>query len=347
MKYMERTKHVPVLLQEAVDGLRVKSGDVVVDATLGGGGHTREILKCVLPARNATRSVAGGSGGKVIALDADKSALEKFLEAARSDEFLTKALADKSLILAHKNYSFLGGVLEDEGIEKADAILADLGFSSDQIEDSERGFSFQQSGILDMRLNQETELTAQTIVNTFSLEEIEHILREYGDESESRRIARAIVTAREKKPIVTTVELRELIEKVYSKRQTLRQSSGRPGYKPIRIHPATKTFQALRIVVNQEFEHLEQFLEEAVKHLRLGGRLAIITFHSGEDRIVQQFFKKQAQGCICPPGFPVCRCGQKPILKILTKKPITPSNQEVKDNPRSRSARLRIVEKLS
>ena len=332
MKSMKETLHVPVLLQEAVDGLSVQPGAVVVDATIGGGGHTREILKRVLPK------------GLVIAFDADKSALEKFREAARSDEFLTKALAEKSLILVHKNYSFLGGVLEDEGIKAVDAILADLGFSSDQIENGERGFSFQKSGPLDMRLDQETELTAdrstqltaETIVNTFSLEEIEKILREYGDESESRRIARAIIVARGDKPFATTGELASLIEDAYPKGKRYR----------MKIHPATKTFQALRIAVNREFEHLEQFLPEAVKHLRLGGRLAVITFHSGEDRIVSQFFKSQARGCVCPPGFPVCRCGQKPILKILTKKPIIPSDQEVQDNPRSRSAKLRIAQRI-
>lgn len=321
---MKETLHVPVLLQEAVDGLRVKSGDIVVDATLGGGGHTREILKRVLP------------GGKVIALDTDASAIEHFQEAAQQDKFLARSLAEGSLVLVHENYSFLGGVLEHEGVAKANAIVADLGFSSDQIEDGRRGFSFQKSGPLDMRLNQETELTAMTIVNTFSQEEIEKILRDYGDESEGRRIGRAIVMARERKPIATTDELSALIEDAYPKGKRYR----------LKIHPATKTFQALRIAVNQEYGHLERFLTEAVKRLCPGGRLAIMTFHSGEDRIVSQFFKSQALGCICPPGFPICRCGRMPVLKILTKKPIVSSDQEVKDNPRSRSAKLRIAEKL-
>lgn len=324
MKSMREALHVPVLLQEAVDGLLIQPGDVVVDATLGGGGHTREILKRVLP------------NGKVIALDADKSAIDHFREAAQSDKFLVGAIAEKSLILVHKNYSLLGEVLEDVGIEMVDAILADLGFSSDQIETGERGFSFLKGGALDMRLDQETELTAEKIVNTFSFEEIERILREYGDESESRRITKAIVTAREKKPLTTTDELSKIIEDAYPKGKRYR----------LKIHPATKTFQAIRIAVNQEFEHLKKFLGQATERLRASRRLAVITFHSGEDRIVQQFFKQQAHGCICPPGFPICRCGQKPILKILTKKPITPSIQEGKDNPRSRSAKLRIVEKL-
>src|SRR3989338_1433351 len=194
MKSMKETLHVPVLLQAAVAGLSIQPGSVVVDATLGGGGHTREILRRVSP------------GGSIIAFDADADALDHFRKAARSDKFLTEALAERSLILVHKNYSLLGGVLEDDGVETVDAILADLGFSSDQIEDGERGFSFQKSAPLDMRLDRGTELTAETIVNTFSPEEIEKILREYGDESESRRIGRAIVMAREKKPLTTTVE---------------------------------------------------------------------------------------------------------------------------------------------
>lgn len=324
MKHMEGTKHRSVLLEEAVDGLKVEPGDVVVDATLGGGGHTREMLQRVLPE------------GQVIAFDADQSALEHFREAAEADEFLAKALASKSLILVHGNYSSLRGVLEAEEVKAADAILADLGFSSDQIEDGARGLSFQKSGRLDMRLNQETELTAEKIVNVFPLAEIEKILREYGEESEARRIAKAIVTARVEKPIATTDELAKIIEDAYPKGKRYR----------MKIHPATQTFQALRITVNQEFEHLEKFLIEAVKWLRIGGRLAVITFHSGEDRIVSQFFKQQAKGCICPPGFPVCRCGQTPFLKILTKKPIVPKEKEVADNPRSRSAKLRIAEKF-
>ncbi|MFZ2187925.1 MAG: 16S rRNA (cytosine(1402)-N(4))-methyltransferase RsmH [Candidatus Moraniibacteriota bacterium] len=321
---MEGTKHRTVLLQEAVEGLRIQPGDVVVDATLGGGGHTREILKRVLP------------HGKVIALDADLSALQSFRERAETDDFFRQALRQETLILVHNNYSFLGGVLEDEGIETADAVLADLGFSSDQIEESSRGFSFLSSGPLDMRLNQETELTAGEIVNTFSPEEIGRILRDYGDESESRRIALAIVSAREKKVLTTTDELRDIIEKTYPKGKR---------YK-MKIHPATKTFQALRIAVNEELQHLEKFLEQAEERLKTGGRIAVITFHSGEDRVVKRFFQDQAQGCVCPPGFPICRCGNKPKIRILTKKPIIPTAEEVISNPRARSAKLRIAEKL-
>jgi|SRR3989344_5585632 len=324
MKYMEGTRHIPVLLQEAVDLLRVSPGATVVDATLGGGGHTRELLRRVLP------------GGRVIAFDADRDAIERFRERAQSDTMLKQALADGSLMLEHKNYASVGEALEQLGIGSVDAMLADLGFSSDQIEAGERGFSFLQSGPLDMRLDQETELTAEKIVNTFSPEDIERILREYGDERESRRIARAIGAAREEQPITTTDALRTIIEHAYPKSKRYR----------MKIHPATKTFQALRIAVNQEFERLDAFLAAAIERLKQGGRLAVITFHSGEDGLVKRRFKEQARGCVCPPEFPLCRCGRTPRIRILTKKPLLPSEQEIRDNPRSRSAKLRGIEKL-
>lgn len=321
---MKETRHIPVLLEETIEGLYLTKGDIVVDATFGGGGHTREILKRVLPE------------GMVIALDTDLSALESFRTRASEDDTLKRALRKKKLVLVHSNYSSLGDVLDAEEIGTVDALLADLGFSSDQIEGSERGFSFLLSGPLDMRLNQETELTAERIVNTFSLEEIERIVRDFGEENESRRIAKAIITAREKKPLTTTDELRDVIERAYPKGKRY----------AMKIHPATKTFQALRIAVNQELKHLELFLIQALDRVKTGGRIAIITFHSGEDRVVKQFFKDQAKGCICPPGFPVCRCGNKPKVKILTKKPIIPGDEEVKRNPRSRSAKLRIAQKI-
>lgn len=321
---MEGTKHVPVLLQEAVEALCLSPGDTVVDATLGGGGHASEILKRVSP------------GGRVIAFDTDADALRRFRERAASDAVIAQALADKSLLLVHGNYSSLGGVLENEGIRACDAILADLGFSSDQIEAGERGFSFLQSGLLDMRLDQKTELTAEKIVNTFSAPELSRILRDYGDESESWRIAQAIESARQTKPIATTDELRDIIEQAYPKGKRYR----------MKIHPATRTFQALRIAVNREFEHLEAFLAVAIERLRTGGRLAVITFHSGEDGLVKRFFKDKARGCICPPAFPVCRCGRKPAIRIITKKPIIPSDREIRENPRARSAKLRVIERL-
>lgn len=321
---MEGTKHLSVLLQEAVEALHLSPGDTVVDATLGGGGHTVEILKRVLP------------GGRVISIDADMDALDRFRERAESDAMLKQALADRSLTLVHGNYSRLGGMLEDEGVGECDAILADLGFSSDQIEAGERGLSFISSGPLDMRLDRSTELTAATLTNTLPAEELSQIIRDYGDESESWRIAQAIEASRQTKPITTTDELREIIEAAYPRGKRHR----------MKIHPATKTFQALRIAVNREFEHLETFLAAAVERLKTGGRLAVIAFHSGEDTLVKRFFKDKARGCICPPEFPVCRCDKKSIIRILTKKPIIPSEAELKENPRARSAKLRIIEKL-
>lgn len=321
---MKETKHTPVLLQETVEALHIHPGDTVVDATLGGGGHTREILKRVLPK------------GQVIALDADPDALKEFVERASPDMKIRQALADKSLVLAQGNYSLLQEMLKRSDSGLCDAIVADLGFSSDQIEASERGFSFLRSGPLDMRFDRTTELTAEKIVNTFSAPELSRIFREYGDESESWRIALAIEATRRAHPITTTGELSAIIEQAYPK--------GKRGR--MKIHPATKTFQALRIAVNQELEHLESFLKQAIECLKIGGRFAIITFHSGEDGLVKRFFKSQEKGCICPPEFPICLCGRKPIIKILTKKPIIPSQDEIKKNPRARSARLRVIEKL-
>jgi 16S rRNA (cytosine1402-N4)-methyltransferase len=324
MKYMTDTRHIPVLLQETVEALNIHPGDTVIDATLGGGGHTGEILKRVLPK------------GKVIALDADSDALKKFVECALVGSAIKQALADKSLILAHSNYSSLEETLKQSDIGLCDAIVADLGFSSDQISASERGFSFLRSGPLDMRFDRTTELTAEKIVNTFSAPELSKIFREYGDESESWRIALAIEDFRQIHPITTTGELSAIIERAYPKSRR----------RVMKIHPATKTFQALRIVVNRELEHLESFLKQAIECLKIGGRFAIITFHSGEDGLVKRFFKSQEKGCICPPEFPVCLCGRKPTIKILTKKPIISSEKEIKENPRARSARLRVIEKL-
>lgn len=318
------TRHIPVLLQEIVKALNIHPGDIAVDVTLGGGGHTREILKYISP------------GGKMIAIDADEDALKKFREHAQPDDVISQAFTNKSLLLAHSNYSLLNGVLERNGIGLCDVIVADLGFSSDQIETGERGFSFFKDGPLDMRFDRTTKLTAEKIVNAFSVSELSGIFREYGDEKEGRRIALAIDNFRKTKPIVTTGELRGIVERAYPKDKRRR----------MKIHPATKVFQALRIAVNQEFEHLERFFETALQCLKTGGRLAIITFHSGEDGLVKKFFKNQERGCVCPPEFPICLCRRKPTIKIITKKPIVAGDEEVNMNPRSRSAKLRVIEKL-
>lgn len=318
------TKHAPVLLEEVKEKLHLQKGMVVVDATLGGGGHARMMLAEVVPT------------GKVVALDADQEALDRFQARAISEELLRQASEEGRLVVVRSNYSDMANVLERLGVESVDAILADLGFSSDQIEDAERGFSFQENGPLDMRLSQETKPTAQEVVNTYSAEALTRILYEYGDESESRRIVAAIVKRRNEAAIETTHDLAQIIVEAYPKRKRALS----------RIHPATKTFQALRIEVNREFKHLSEFLAQSIERLSPGGRLAVITFHSGEDRRVKGFFREQARGCVCPPDFPVCRCGEKPRIKILTKRPITAGEEELARNPRARSAKLRVIEKL-
>ncbi len=321
---MEETKHIPVLLAETIGLLHLTKGAVVVDATLGGGSHTKAILEAVMP------------GGTVIAFDADEEALTRFMKRANADDFLRQALEENRLHLVRKNYSELASVLDELGAKGVEAILADLGFSSDQIAGAVRGFSFQVDGPLDMRLDQTTALTADEIIHTFSSERLEQLFRQYGDEPLARRIAEAIVRERSSRSLHTTIELRKLIEEVYPKRLSLHK----------KIHPATKVFQALRIAVNKEFEHLERFLVQAIERLVPGGRLAVITFHSGEDKRVKQFFRSEAQGCICPPNFPVCRCGNTAHIKIITKRPIVATEEEQTSNPRARSAKLRIIEKL-
>lgn len=311
-----------MLYEEVRRELHLQKGMTVVDATLGGGGHASMMLAEVSPA------------GRVIGLDADASALSRFKTAVASDVVLAQASKEGRLVLVQSNYSDLTTVLERLGVQSVDAILADLGFSSDQIEDGSRGLSFQQDGPLDMRLNQGTSLTAYDIVNTYSERALADILRG-GDEVEYRRIAQAIVSKRETQPIETTHQLAALIAEVYPKRKRA----------TMKTHPATKTFQALRIIVNQEYAHLETFLKQALQSLRSKGRLAVITFHSGEDVRVKKFFREAARGCICPPNFPVCRCGQVSKAKIITKRPLVAGEVEVMNNPRARSAKLRVIEK--
>ena len=318
MIIMVATKHISVLPKETIDGLNLQEGAVVVDATLGGGGHSRMILDRI------------GERGKLIALDVDPEAIRRFREQTKDDNRVQ---------IVHKNFSQLEEALAEAGIERGevDAIVADLGFSSDQIESADRGLSFLLDGPLDMRLDPTEERTAGELVNTLDEQVLAALLWEFGDESRSRQIARAIVRARERKPLETTRELAEVIEQTSPIRA--RRKSG--------IHPATKSFQALRIAVNKEFECLEKFLPQAFGSLRVSGRLAIISFHSGEDRIVKRFFRDIAGGCICPKDFPICRCGKVPLIRILTKKPIIADSEELHNNPRSRSARLRVVEKIS
>ncbi len=316
------TKHIPVLLEETRAMLHLEKGMTVVDATLGGGSHTAMLLSAVAP-------------GRVIALDTDAQAIARFAERVASDPVLSLASQEGRLVVAKRNYSELEAVSQELGIEKVDAILADLGYSSDQIEAPDRGLSFQEEGPLDMRLNQETPLTAEIILRTYEEDDIASILLEYGGEHEARRIARAIVAERAIRPIRTTHDLATLVATVYPKKKRA----------TMKIHPATQTFQALRIAVNSEFAHLEQFLVQAIELLKPGGRLAIIAFHSGEDIRVKQAFREAEGVCICPPNFPVCQCGQVSRARIITKKPMVAETEEIKENPRARSAKLRVLEK--
>jgi 16S rRNA (cytosine1402-N4)-methyltransferase len=296
-----------------MDGLDIKPDGIYVDGTLGGGGHTFKLIQFI-------------DGGKVIGIDQDQDALE-----AASKRL--SIFGDK-FIPVHNNFSNLLEVLETLGIKKIDGFLLDLGVSSYQLDEAERGFSYMNDGQLDMRMNQEDEFSAYDVVNTYSEDELTRIIREYGEENWANRIAKFIVEARSEKPLETTFELVDIIK------NAIPASARKDG-----PHPAKRTFQAIRIEVNNELKIIEKTIEDAVSVMNKGGRVAIITFHSLEDRIVKNTFKKLAQGCICPPEFPVCICNNKPKVKIISRKPILPSEREVIDNPRARSAKLRIAEK--
>jgi len=321
--------HKPVLLEESIEALNIKSGDTVVDATLGGGGHSREILKKIMPE------------GALVAIDADSNAIEKFK--IQNSKFKN----ERKVFLVNDNFSNLDSILKELEIKKVNAILADFGISSDQLEETDRGFSFQKNARLDMRMNQlpritnqyeytnGENLTAEKIVNSYSEEELIRIFQEYGEEKYAKSIAREIVKQRKIKPVETTFDLVLIIENSVPER-----------YKHQKIHFATKVFQALRIETNKELEAIGKFIPKAIEILDKKGRLAVITFHSGEDKIAKEIFRKNARGCICPPNFPVCRCGKQPVVKIITKKPVLPTTSEIKNNPRSRSAKLRVIEKI-
>ncbi|MFZ2777760.1 MAG: 16S rRNA (cytosine(1402)-N(4))-methyltransferase RsmH [Candidatus Moraniibacteriota bacterium] len=323
------TIHKSVLLEETIEALNLKEGSVVVDATLGGGGHSREILRVI------------GDKGILIALDADIKAIERFAEFPISkskfpNNFQIPIFKFKNIYLVNNNFSGLKDVLQAIGIEKVDAILADIGYSSDQLEDAERGISFQLDAPLDMRFDQSQELTAEKIVNEYSREDLERIIKNYGEERFCKNIVRGIVDYRAKKRIGSTRELVSIIE-----------SHVPDGYRRGRISPATKTFQAIRIEVNQELDSLREFTSAAIGMLSFGGRLAVISFHSLEDRIVKEIFRENARGCICPQDFPVCLCEKLAKLKIITKKPVIAGPDEVERNPRARSAKLRVCEFIS
>ncbi len=308
---MEYNEHNPVLLDACIQALQVRSGGVYVDGTLGRAGHSREI------ARKLTT-------GRLICIDRDDAAIEAARE--RLAPWMDR------VTLVHSNFSQLGEVLGDR--EDVDGMLFDLGVSSPQLDDPARGFSYQKDAPLDMRMDRSGPLTAREVVNAWSLEELRRILYEYGEERYAPAIARAIVKTRETRPIETTLELVDVIK-----------SAMPPAALREKQHPAKRSFQAIRIAVNGELEALPPMLEAAVDKLRPGGRLAVITFHSLEDRIVKRTLRELARGCTCPPEFPVCVCGKKPRVRL--EKPVTPSAAEVEANPRARSARLRVAEKLA
>lgn len=307
-------KHVSVLLQEAVDGLQVKPSGIYVDGTLGGGGHSYEICKQL------------DSVGRLIGIDQDAEALEAAKK--RLEEFSDRTVFIKS------NYEHMNEVLKELGIDKVDGILLDLGVSSYQFDNAERGFSYREDAPLDMRMDREQHISAKVIVNEYPEGELFRIIKEYGEERYARNIARNICRKREDKPVETTFELVDIIRA--SMPAKARNGKG---------HPAKRTFQAIRIECNRELEVLREALDHMVDLLNDGGRISIITFHSLEDRMVKTSFRQYEDPCTCPPDFPVCVCGKKSKGKVITRKPILPSEEESAQNKRSKSAKLRVFEK--
>ena len=310
--HSERHGHIPVLLSEVLEGLAVGPGGYYLDATVGGGGHASAILK------------ASGPTGRLLGLDRDP-------EAATRAAMHLKPFGDRALVVA-TSYVHLTTALQRAKFPPLDGILFDLGFSSWQVDDPERGFAFRTDGPLDMRFDPTSDdPPASVLINQLAEAELVDLLRRYGEDPRSRRIAQAIVAAR---PIRSTGHLADVILAAVGR-----------GHRE-KLHPATRTFQALRIAVNHELEGIAEALPQAVAALRSGGRLAVITFHSLEDRIVKHFLKQEEHGCICPPEAPVCVCGKTPTLQIIKRKPVAPSAEEIAANPRSRSAKLRVAEKI-
>ena len=309
---MEYT-HKPVLLDACIQALNIRPDGVYVDGTLGRAGHSLEI------ARRLTT-------GRLICIDRDQAAIDA--ARVRLAPWLDR------VTLVHSNFSELREVLSGAGVSGADGMLFDLGVSSPQLDDASRGFSYMQDAPLDMRMDTAAPLTAYEVVNTWSQEELRRILYEYGEERYAPAIAKAIVRARETAPVQTTLELVEVIK-----------SAMPPAALREKQHPAKRSFQAIRIAVNGELDALLPMLRAAVDGLNPGGRLAVITFHSLEDRIVKRALAEQAKGCTCPPEFPVCVCGKKPRIRLVNRKPITADGAELADNPRARSAKLRVAEK--
>ena len=308
-------QHKSVLLQECIDALNIRPDGISLDGTLGGAGHSSQI------ARRLTE------GGRLIGVDRDRTAL------AAAKERLAP-YADR-VTLVHSNFAEIDAILDSLGIPAVDGMLFDLGVSSPQLDDASRGFSYMADAPLDMRMDKDDALTAGEVVNTWPQGELRRILYDYGEERYAPQIAAAICRAREKAPIETTLELVDIIRSAMPA-QALREKQ----------HPAKRSFQAIRIAVNDELGAVSRMMQAAVGRLNPGGRLAVITFHSLEDRIVKSEMQQAARGCTCPPEFPVCVCGKKPLVKLVTRKPIVSGPAELEENPRARSAKLRVAEKL-
>ena len=308
-------RHVSVLADEAIACLAPRPGGIYVDGTLGGGGHAALILEASSPS------------GRLFGFDRDREALRAAGERL--------AGYGERVTLVHANFADMAEELGRLGVAAVDGILLDLGVSSHQLDTAERGFSFQQDAPLDMRMDTDAGMTAADLVNSLDEAELERIIREYGEERWAKRIAAFIVRDREVKPLETTLQLVDLIKGAIPR-----------GAWEDRIHPATRTFQALRIAVNEELESVVQGIASGVRMLKPGGRIAIISFHSLEDRLVKDGFRSLSRGCICPRELPLCACGHRPEVKIITRKPVRAGEQEVALNPRARSARLRCAEKL-
>lgn len=307
-------QHISVLLNECIEALNIRPDGIYLDGTLGGAGHSSQI------ARRLTT-------GRLIGVDRDTVALEA--AAKRLEPYMDR------VTLVHSNFKEIHKILDDLGIDRIDGMLFDLGVSSPQLDDGERGFSYMADAPLDMRMNREDRLTAFEVVNQWPREELKRILYEYGEERYAPQIAAAIDRKRQNAPIETTLQLVDVIRSALPP-QALREKQ----------HPAKRSFQAIRIAVNDELTSVREMMQAAIPRLNPNGRLAVITFHSLEDRIVKTEMATAAKGCTCPPSFPVCACGKKPQVKVLTRKPIVSGQEELNQNPRARSAKLRVCEKL-
>ncbi|QUH20957.1 16S rRNA (cytosine(1402)-N(4))-methyltransferase RsmH [Alkaliphilus sp. B6464] len=308
-------KHISVLLEECIENLNIKENGIYVDGTLGGAGHSKEIAKRL------------GQNGLLIGIDQDENAIKAASEKLSNMMDRVKLVRD--------NFSNLSCVLESLGMLGFDGLLLDLGVSSHQLDEAERGFSYMNDAPLDMRMDNRNILTAKDIVNNYSEQDLEDVIKSYGEEKWAKRIAQFIVKFRNDEEIVTTHQLVDIIKRAIPK-----------GARIDGPHPAKRTFQAIRIEVNGELDIIRNTIEAAVEKLNKGGRICIITFHSLEDRIVKNAFRALSNPCTCPTEFPICQCNKKPMVKIITRKPILPTDEELEINPRSRSAKLRVIEKI-